>query len=164
MEIQNIPVLRERSAGAILFRRVDDEREYLLLHYPSGYWDFPKGNIEPGEEPLDTARREVKEETGLEDMMFIDDFEERITYFYRREGQMVRKEVIFYLAEVMGGEVRISWEHIGYVWADYDKAMWTLKFGSSRRLLEKAEKHLKEGKVQESLDRFLSTRSREGMM
>ena len=150
-------MLRERSAGAILFRRVDDGREYLLLHYPAGHWDFPKGNIEPGEEPLDTARREVKEETNLEDIRFIDDFKERLTYFYRREGQIVRKEVIFYLAEAVGGEVRISWEHIGYAWADYDKAMSMLKFESSRRILRNAERRLREGGIQEGLDRFLST-------
>ena len=63
---------KEKSAGAIVFRIENTKPKYLLLHYPSSanakkeYWDLPKGHVEEGETEEETARREVKEETGLE--------------------------------------------------------------------------------------------------
>lgn len=57
------------SAGVVVVRRVDDEWRVLLLRVYN-YWDFPKGVVEPGEDPLTTARREVREETGIEDLEF----------------------------------------------------------------------------------------------
>lgn len=58
---------KEKSAGAVII----NDKKVLLLHYSSGHWDFPKGHIEKGETELETAKREVKEETGLD----IKDFE-----------------------------------------------------------------------------------------
>ena len=59
------PVL---AAGAVVVRPVDDGFRFLLLR-AYGYWDFPKGEIEPGDrDPLEAARREVTEETGLVDL------------------------------------------------------------------------------------------------
>jgi len=56
---------RERSAGAVIFRKIDGEIRYLLLHYhyKTYFWDFPKGNMEEGEREDATVRREVREET-----------------------------------------------------------------------------------------------------
>jgi bis(5'-nucleosidyl)-tetraphosphatase len=57
------------SAGVVVVRRADDHWRALLLR-AYNYWDFPKGIVEPGEDPLTTARREVREETGIEDLEF----------------------------------------------------------------------------------------------
>jgi bis(5'-nucleosidyl)-tetraphosphatase len=57
------------SAGVVVVRRADDGWRVLLLR-AYNYWDFPKGMVEPGEDPLSTARREVREETGIEDLEF----------------------------------------------------------------------------------------------
>jgi len=134
-------MLEERSAGAVIFRRSGGRIEYLLLRYPSGHWDFPKGNIEFGERPIDAARREVKEETGL-DIGIVPDFKYKIEYFYRRDGRLVHKEVIYFLAEALNEDVKISWEHVGYVWLPYESAYNRLTFKSSKELLSKAHKHL----------------------
>ena len=56
---------RETSAGAVLFRRDGNTPLFLLLHYTAGHWDFPKGNVEEGEEDRATVTREIKEETGI---------------------------------------------------------------------------------------------------
>jgi predicted NUDIX family NTP pyrophosphohydrolase len=65
-------VATKRSAGILLFRRASGETEFLLVHpggpfwakRDRGAWSIPKGEIEPGEEPRDSALRELKEELG----------------------------------------------------------------------------------------------------
>ena len=57
------------SAGVVVVRQLEAGWRVLLLR-AYNYWDCPKGVVEPGEDPLDTARREVREETGLEDLDF----------------------------------------------------------------------------------------------
>lgn len=133
----------ERSAGAIVFRREGGSILYLLMNYPGrseagGYWDLPKGNIEKGEKPLDTARREIAEETGLKDVSFVGGFMKWIKYFYRAEGKMVSKIVTFYLAETMSKDVTISYEHTGYAWLPYESALARLTFDNAKGVLREA--------------------------
>ncbi len=75
----------EVSAGVVLFR-TRASREYLILDYGS-HWDFPKGHMEAGEDPLATARRELREETGIQDARLISGYLERMRYYYRRAGE-----------------------------------------------------------------------------
>ena len=130
----------EISAGVILFRSVP-QREYLILDYGS-HWDFSKGHIEPGEDPATTARRELAEETGIQDPRFIPGYEERMSYAYRRAGELMRKVVVYFLAETAGAEVVLSHEHCGYVWASYDEALSRLTFPTAKDLLAKAQQFL----------------------
>ena len=58
------------SAGVVVVRRTDQDCRYLLLRV-FNYWDFPKGIVEFGETPLETACREVQEETGLTQLDFL---------------------------------------------------------------------------------------------
>ncbi len=128
----------EKSAGAIIFRKEEGKTYYLLLHYESGHWGFPKGHIEKGEKPIDTAKREVKEETGLEDIKIIDGFKERIKYFFKDKGQNVMKIVTFFLAETETKKIKISFEHSGYQWLPYQKALEKLTFQNAKEILKKA--------------------------
>jgi bis(5'-nucleosidyl)-tetraphosphatase len=57
------------SAGVVVISRLDDSWRVLLLRVYN-YWDFPKGVVEPGEDPLAAARREVREETTLDELDF----------------------------------------------------------------------------------------------
>lgn len=139
-----IKAMDERSAGTVLFNENNGRIEYLLLHYPAGHWDFPKGNIEQGERELDTVRREVKEETSIDDIEFIDGFRKKIRYNYKRKGRLVYKEVIFYLAKTNERNVCLSYEHQGYRWLDYDQAIKLLTYKNAKMILEEANKFLKE--------------------
>ena len=96
---------------------------YLLLRVYA-YWDFPKGELEPGEEPLAAARREVAEETGLADVRFPWGEAFRETPPYSR-GKVAR----YYLAEAPSGEARLQVspalgrpEHHELRWLAYDEA------------------------------------------
>jgi len=133
--------MKEISAGAVIF--VDNkERKYLLLHYEQGHWDFPKGNIEKGEEKKQTVTREVKEETGITAISFIEGFEEKLHYFYKRDNQLISKDVIFYLTETKETYVKLSFEHIGYKWLNYSDALKQLTYKTAKEILKKAEKFL----------------------
>ena len=70
-----------RAAGAVVFRRSDRGIRLLVLRAYKN-WDFPKGMLEPGEDALAAARREVREETGLADLdyPFGDAFRETAPY------------------------------------------------------------------------------------
>ena len=130
---------REISAGVILVRN-NPRREYLLLDYGS-HWDFPKGHIEPGEDPQTTAARELQEETGIRDARFVPGFRESMRYFYRKAGEGMLKVVIFFLAETPTGEVTLSHEHSGYLWLPYEEAVKRLTFKNARELLAKVESY-----------------------
>jgi len=132
---------REISAGMILFRRTP-EPHYLLLHYESGHWDFPKGHIESGEDPEETAKRELQEETGISEMRLVDGYRQTLRYFFRQKGIGIFKVVIFFLAETTQSEVTLSAEHVGFDWLPYDAALARLTFKNSRDLLVKAHEHL----------------------
>jgi bis(5'-nucleosidyl)-tetraphosphatase len=132
----------EKSCGAVIFRRNGANR-YLLLHYEGGHWDFVKGHVETGENERQTTLRETEEETGITDLTFIEGYREPISYYYRRAGRTVRKEVVFFLLETKTEQVRLSREHVGFDWLSYDRAMERLTYKNAKDILQKAHEFLK---------------------
>lgn len=130
--------------GAIVFRE-RKELEFLLLCYRAGHWDFVKGKREKGERSKETLLREMKEETSLEDVELLEGFKERITYHFRDGSELVLKEVIFYLAKLKSGEVRLSHEHTDFGWLSYEESLRTLTYKTAKDILKKAHKFLMEG-------------------
>ena len=128
----------ERSAGVVIFREEDNRLVFLLLHYPSGHWDFVKGRFEKDEEPHQTAIRETKEETGITDLHFVEGLEEKIEYDFQFEGQLIHKKVVFFLAKTSTENVIVSDEHLNYVWLDYENAMKKITYQNAKNVLEKA--------------------------
>jgi len=126
------------SAGLILFRVVDGERLYLLLHYPHGHWDFVKGKIEEGESKQEAALRELEEETGLE-AEIMDGFEEQISYTFRQEDELIEKTVYFLIGQTDREAVELSHEHIDFAWLAYNQAEGQLTFANAKEVLKKAE-------------------------
>lgn len=138
-------MIKEHSAGAVLYGHfVNDETKFLLLHYASGHWDFPKGNVEAGETEVETVKREIFEETGITDIRFAKGFVQPIFYSYKRDGGLVRKNVTFYLAQTPTGSVILSNEHQDFLWADYLSALTTLTYRSAKEILISANEFLKD--------------------
>lgn len=133
----------EKSAGAVVFRKDNEAIVYLFLDYKhkSEYLGFPRGSIEQGESEKQAARREVKEETGL-DVEFIEGFREVMHWFYRREGDTVSKNVVLFLAQAKSDQVRVSEEHVGYRWLTFEEAIDRLTFENSRIVLRKSQDFL----------------------
>ncbi len=92
---------RQLSAGVVLVRRTPPGWRYLMLRAYRN-WDFPKGLVEPGETPLAAARREVAEETAIEDLRFTwgEAYSETAPYGH---GKIAR----YYLAETGTEQVRL---------------------------------------------------------
>lgn len=129
----------ERSAGIVLFREDNAKKLFLLLHYPSGHWDFIKGRIEKNEQLKEAAIREAQEETGITDIEFIDGFEEKIQYSYQYDGRPVRKEVVFFLAKTKTVDVKISDEHLDHIWLEFDNAYEKTTYQNAKSLLRKSK-------------------------
>ena len=135
-------LIREKSCGAVIFIKKSEETKYLLLNYAAGHWDFVKGNVEDNETEKQTVVRELKEETAIEDAQFLDGFKETIAYFYRRQGLTIHKEVVFFIMESHTDKVTLSFEHVGYIWLDYQHAMEKLNFKNAKDVLQKAHDFL----------------------
>ncbi len=112
-----------RAAGAVVFRRSDRGIRLLVLRAYKN-WDFPKGLIEPGEDALAAARREVREETGLAelDYPFGDEFKETLPY----SGNKVAR---YYLAQTEAEKIELPVspqlgrpEHHEYRWVSFEEA------------------------------------------
>ena len=156
-------MIRERSAGAIVFHKGGFEIEYLVLHYPAGHWDFPKGNIEKGEKEEETIIREIREETGIDSVEPIAGFSRKIEYHYRRPEGLVAKTVTFKLAKAAVKTVKLSYEHQGYAWLDYEKALERVTFENSKTVLREAKSYLEKDRIIQnspSLDKFLGKQPR----
>jgi bis(5'-nucleosidyl)-tetraphosphatase len=134
--------VEERSAGAVVFKEGDRGRQYLLLQN-AGRWDFPKGGVEEGESELETALREVREETGLDSLAFVPGFRRVVEYFYRREKKSVHKQVVYLLARAGDGEVMISHEHQGFGWFSYHEAIEQASYDNSKKILADAERFIR---------------------
>lgn len=154
LKFLGFPIVWEVSVGAVVFREEDGKRFYLLLHYLSGHFDFPKGHMESGETEEMTLRREAEEETGIRDLKI---FSKRasIYYFYiakgnerkkrlqKKRGIWIFKQAHFYPARTNEKEVKISREHIGFVWLSYEEAFAKVTFENARRVLKETESYLR---------------------
>ena len=132
----------ERSAGVILLRDGPAGRQFLLLDYGK-YWDYPKGHVEKGEDDRAAAVRELAEETGITDAVFVSGFEEEIQYYFRHPTRgLVRKTVVFFLASTETEAVKLSHEHVGFAWASGEEALQKLGFKTAKRVLSAAMQFL----------------------
>ncbi|MDR0373993.1 MAG: NUDIX domain-containing protein [Nitrososphaerota archaeon] len=140
-------MFREKSCGAVIYVNNQEKTRYLLLNYTAGHWDFVKGNMEVNESEKQTVTRELMEETGIANAEFIEGFRESISYFYRRQGLTVSKEVVFYLIESQTEKVKLSFEHINFMWLDYQAAMEKLTFKNAKETLQKAQTYLQKKRL-----------------
>ena len=134
----------EKSCGVVLL----NSDKVLVLQYAAGqkdgyldlkgHWDFPKGHVDNGETEIETAKRELEEETGIKDIVFFDKFRKSINYTFQRGDRKIGKEVIFFLAKTIETEVNLSHEHVDYEWLDFKSALKRLTYENARSVLKEA--------------------------
>ena len=125
----------ERSFGILPLKRSEQGWKTLLVKHQKGHWAFPKGHPDPHEAPLACAKRELKEETGLEvkNVLFDEPLEEN--YTFEREGETIQKRVTYFVAEVEG-EVALQPEEIAdFKWLSFEEAADVATFPECRSLI-----------------------------
>jgi 8-oxo-dGTP pyrophosphatase MutT (NUDIX family) len=133
----------EHSWGIIPLRKNEEGRwQVFLVQHRAGHWSMPKGHPEVGETPLETAKRELFEETGLrvEEILTNGPFEEH--YMFRHAGRLIDKTVSYFLARVSGRE-SIDFDELSSAkWVDLDEAEQAFTFKEGKKIITDAKKFL----------------------
>jgi 8-oxo-dGTP pyrophosphatase MutT (NUDIX family) len=135
-----VDVVVLRGAGELL--------EVLLLQRGPdgrcpGSWEMVHGHIEPGETPADAARREVREETGVEPEQFYN--LSRVELFYQHGPDEVAMVPVFVAFLPVGAEVRLSHEHTAARWCAPVEARERCAWAREARALDDAIRMLGSG-------------------
>lgn len=125
----------EKSCGAIVIQG----EKILIIQQAAGHWGFPKGHVEDGETEVETAIREIKEETNLD--VEIDESHRYVEHYSPKEG--VEKDVVLFVAKMIGGEIKAQEEEVQKIkWLSYEEAIQTITYDNSRSVLKEAWKEL----------------------
>jgi 8-oxo-dGTP pyrophosphatase MutT (NUDIX family) len=134
------------SAGMIVFHRHAGRCHFLLVLSrltKRPLWEFPKGGVDEGETLLQTALRELREETGLDSVEVLPGFEWSESYRFtsgrEAERTLIHKQVTYYLAESSTRDVELSVSEISeFAWLELEEATKRIKYPERRRMLREA--------------------------
>jgi bis(5'-nucleosidyl)-tetraphosphatase len=133
----------EASYGIIPLCKKSGEWQVLLIQLHAGHWGFPKGHAERKEQPQDSAKRELQEETGLEVLRFLIEQPLIEAYQFFSRGNRIEKTVSYFLAEVHG-ELKLQKEEVkASKWVPLSEAIQHLTFPASKTICQRAEQLLK---------------------
>ena len=133
----------EKSCGALVYRKNRSQIELLLIkNRYGGHWSFPKGHVEGQETEIQTALREVKEETGI-DINIQKGFRQMVEYYPKPN---IRKQVVYFLGEAKTTQFKRQEEEISrIIWTEIHKAYHMVTFKNDRDLISIAMQNLQKG-------------------
>ena len=127
----------EKSCGCIVLDK--EHIKVLLIKHNEGHWDFPKGHMEEGENEIQTAIRETKEETNI-DVKINENYRYKINYSPKED---VTKDVIYYLATKTTEEAKPQLSEVSDVeWVNINDAIEKITYDNSRNVLKQLLKDL----------------------
>jgi 8-oxo-dGTP pyrophosphatase MutT (NUDIX family) len=136
---------QEQSFGIIPLRKTLGGWEvFLIQHAKSRYWGFPKGHSEEGESPSQAAIRELKEETNLDVVRYLQQEPLQEQYQFRVKGHQVFKKVLYYVAEVEG-EVKLQMHEVqNGIWISFSDAIHQVTHAEGKSILTQVRAILSE--------------------
>lgn len=136
--------MKEESFGIIPLRQNKKWQVFLIQNKNGAHFGFPKGRKSLAEDPKKAAKRELKEETNLDVIKFLEDGEFEESYTFVRDGQKIKKTVKYFLALVKG-DIKLQSEEIsdGF-WIDLEKAHDKVTFEESKKICLMVEKFIGE--------------------
>ncbi|MBR6336271.1 MAG: NUDIX domain-containing protein [Ruminococcus sp.] len=134
-------MLHEKSCGAIVYRKYHGNTEILLIkHVNSGHWSFPKGHVEGDETEVETAKREILEETGIE-VNLDPTFRETVSYSPKKDTQKI---VVYFIAKAKNTDYVPQEDEIAEIkWVEIDRAGSVLAYDNDRSIVNKAKKFIR---------------------
>jgi len=136
--------MKEKSCGAIVYKKEKDGLKFLLVYQNNGHYSFPKGHMEDGETELETTLREIKEETNL-DVLINTDF--RISIEYLLSSKNIMKEAVYFVAIPISYDLKNQEGEIDSCeWYNYEETMNLLEFDNIKEVFEKAYQFIKNEK------------------
>ncbi len=143
-------VVRETTSGGIVFRREakTGNVQILLIQDAKNRWTIPKGHVEVGEEPKATAEREIREETGLQEMK-VYNWLGKVNFRYRREHTLVLMTMHIYLVEGLGDTDKLLPEDwlSDIKWLPASEAVDKIAYDDIGKLILVSMKKIREGKI-----------------
>ena len=128
---------KEKSCGCII---INNNKVLLVYEKNRNFWGFPKGHVEENETEIETAKREVKEEVGLD--VIIDESKRYVLNYIIRDE--IDKTTVLYLAKLEGGKLQKQEEEIEDVrWCNFDEALEMLTFDNSKDMFKSVLEELK---------------------
>lgn len=129
-----------KSAGMIVFTLSKGRIKYLILKHNGldNHWGFPKGRLEKSESDLVAAKRELKEETGINDITLINKEELRHQYSFIHKEKSYKKEVVYFLGYSSDTKIKLSNEHTNYFWGTFEEIISKLDKVEIREVFKKA--------------------------
>lgn len=141
--------VHETTSGGVVFRRGDKGGiEILLIRDAKNRWTIPKGHVEEGEEPKQTAEREIREETGLQEMKVMQ-WLGKVNFQYRRNRTLVLMTMHIYLVEGQGNTNRLHPEEwlSDIKWLPAAEAVDAIAYDDISKLMLAGLKKIREGKA-----------------
>ncbi len=131
--------LREKSCGAVVFTEEGGERKYLIIRMNLGHCGLPKGHTEKYESEVETAIREVREETGV-NITLVEGFRKSVEYSL---SARTKKESVYFLGRFDGDEIKIQPSEVSsYRLCSYEHARRLITYENDRMILDAAEELL----------------------
>ena len=134
-------MLYEKSCGFVVYKETEAGRQYLIIRGSHGEYGFPKGHTEPGETELETAIRELKEETDLQ-VQVIGGFRRQIAY-QLRANMNITKQAVYFLGKCHDDRITLQESELMEArFLPLDQALAQLSFDMIIRILKEADAYL----------------------
>lgn len=131
---------KEKSCGAVVYKIENGEKMFLIEHMKMGHYSLPKGHVEEDETEIETAKREILEETSLE-VLIDSSFREVITYSPMEDSI---KDVVYFIGKIIGGTMKNQESEVSEIYfLKFNEALDLLTYENDKNVLKKANDYIK---------------------